>query len=316
MRKLLFVFIGLMFTMNGFSQAYHPIPTDSVWWVELHSGLYGGGGSPCVQSNYDYIYAAGNTVIQGSSYTEFRARTVIEYDYFGPPPSFCPPNNDLVPDHLYAFIRNDSVNKKVLLYDSSGTHSDIVLYDFDMLIGDTIAPPGNGYGYPCMGDTFTVVNIDSVSVGGEYRKRYEITSSNGPWYPIYLIEGIGSNYGFAFNLYCPFEYTSNLLCYHYKQFEYGDVSSSYCTSTLNIENNIPDALSFVKRSGADQFDILNSNHQEINIECYDMTGKYVLGKSFQESGSLDLSSQSTGIYLMYLKVDGQLVKPYKFIVTH
>jgi hypothetical protein len=314
MRKLLFLFIGLMFATNGFCQTYHPIPLDSVYWVELHQGPYMGGGGVCIQSNYDYIYPAGQVTINSLLYTEFRSRTLIEYDHLGPPPSTCPPNSNLVPDYSYAFIRNDSINKKVWMYDSINTHSDILLYDFDISMGDTIDLL-NGYNSICS-DTFTIGNIDSVNIGGAYRQRYKIMTSGMGWGTIYMIEGVGSNYGLAFNLYCPFEYTSHLICYHYKQFGYAQVNSDYCTTTLKIENEVINALSIVRPIGPDQFEIINPENHKIAIECYDISGKFILKRSFYESGTIDFSNNSTGIYLMYITVDGQMAKPYKFIITH
>jgi hypothetical protein len=65
-----------------------------------------------------------------------------------------------------------------------------LLYDFNWQVGDSI----KGYLAAMINTNFicdTVISIDSVIVGGSYRKRWYLNSQ----YNVYLIEGIGSTYG-------------------------------------------------------------------------------------------------------------------------
>ena len=313
MKKLYFVILFAI-SSGSFAQVYHPIPTDSVWWVETSQGPYMG--SLCIQTISTYIYPLGSANIHGQEYTKFHSRSVIQFMYFGSPPSTCPPQDGYYSDGVYAFIRNDSINKKVYMYDSSSTHADILLYDFDITIGDTITLFSGNNQFGCPYDTFTVANFDSVDIGGEYRKQYEIYSPTAMWGPIYLIEGIGSNLGFAFNNYCPFEYTSQLLCYHYKQFEYGNVGSTYCTQALQVDEHIQSTETYLIRTGPDHFQITNPYTSQINLHCYDILGKLIFSKSILQSEELSFSEVSSGVYVMYIEYNGQKLKPNKFLISH
>jgi hypothetical protein len=97
-------------------------------------------------------------------------------------------------------IRQDIINKKVFGIDGS-TLQEFLLYDFDVNIGDTI------HFRPLVQcDTISIVNsIDSVMVGGSYRKRFNLNMN------VSLIEGIGSTSGLVESN-C-FE-GANLLCYY------------------------------------------------------------------------------------------------------
>jgi hypothetical protein len=84
-------------------------------------------------------------------------------------------------------VRQDTANKIVYIVPPSST-TEQVLYDFNLQVGDTV----RGYFYPTVSGNHEVVqSIDSVLVGGNYRKRWNI---NQP-YQVAFIEGVGSTYG-------------------------------------------------------------------------------------------------------------------------
>jgi hypothetical protein len=172
---------------------------------------------------------------------------------------------------------------------------------------------GSGF-YYCTADTFTVTNIDSVALfGSAYRKRYEISS---PMHTSYLIEGIGSNLGFAQKIYCPFEQTTKLHCYHYKNLSYTAFNNGHCSQTLAIDDPITLAQQFIYRMGDAEFTINNPEHTDLRITCYDMLGKQVWNQHFTETGYLNLTETPAGVYIMYIEVYGQSVRPYKFVIGH
>jgi len=263
------------------------------------------------------MYPSGNVIIGGNSYTEYRYNAITNYSpiIIG---SNCESDYAEI-NQLYAFLRNDLINKKVYAYDSLGSHTDILLYDFSLNIGDTIYPLSlfNGGMYACYNDTFTVNTIDSVDIGGEYRKRFSYNRSSIS--NDIIIEGVGAEYGLAENVYCPFELTTQLICLDNNGLYYsppGFESHWACTRSLSVEEDLYTTQQFIFPLSNSEYSIHNEENNSIDITCYDMTGKLILQKSFHQSGYLDFSEISTGVYVLYLLVDGYMVKPYKFIITH
>jgi hypothetical protein len=84
-------------------------------------------------------------------------------------------------------IREDTLLRMIFFVPQSDT-TEQLLYDFNMQVGDTVQGYLRGYLQPGFD---TVIAIDSVLIGQDYRKRWYINNS----YSIYIIEGIGSTYG-------------------------------------------------------------------------------------------------------------------------
>ncbi|RLD50569.1 MAG: hypothetical protein DRJ05_19455, partial [Bacteroidetes bacterium] len=84
-------------------------------------------------------------------------------------------------------FRNDIENKKIWFV-PEGENTKALLYDFDLQIGDTLS---QGILNP-NGDDYFVVDIDSVEISGEYRKKFLIQfEDNSGDSPFPIIEGIG-----------------------------------------------------------------------------------------------------------------------------
>ena len=298
-----------------FSQVYNPIPMDSVYWVELESGYDGGN---CTYYSYRYIYSVGSISVKGNIYSEYRANSITTYTNDMPPWLPCQ-STQYMSDYLYILIRNDSLNKKVYFYDSNYTHQEKILYDFDIGLGDTVHPESAicACNLQCPYDTFIVNNIDSIDIGGEFRKSFQVIKTNHTD-TLYFIEGIGSNLGFAYNIYCPNELSTTLVCFHHKDLSYAPpnyIGSVYCTTTIGVQEAEMNH-NFITSYTPDLFYIENGGNNLINIICYDVLGKFILERSFYESGYIDFTEKLTGIYFMYILYNGQMIKPYKIIIQH
>jgi len=81
-------------------------------------------------------------------------------------------------------LRQDSLQKKVFF--KPVAQAEQLLYDFNLSIGDTLAPSFNNHGM------FFVSSIDSVLVGTNFRKRFLLNNLTAN---AALIEGIGSTFG-------------------------------------------------------------------------------------------------------------------------
>ncbi|CAN5392538.1 hypothetical protein BH11BAC1_BH11BAC1_19480 [soil metagenome] len=118
--------------------------------------------------------------------------------------------------------------------------TDSILYDFNIQIGDTI--PESWFQRAPTWYNYHVTNIDSILIGSDYRKRWEISDSVG-LYQLHIIEGIGSDLGpiesWEFE-----EQIYYLRCYKENGISlYSDGGSFACDSIDRIsENLVPEAL--------------------------------------------------------------------------
>jgi hypothetical protein len=98
-----------------------------------------------------------------------------------------PAGNYVLPGKFAGAIRNDHAARKTFIIPEQSSVEQL-LYDFNWQVGDTIT----GYlAHPGSSAIDTVISIDSVLVGSNYRKRWFINAM----YQVYLIEGVGSTYG-------------------------------------------------------------------------------------------------------------------------
>ncbi len=154
--------------------------------------------APCWTSGKYVCEIAGDTTIGPYTY-----KKIIYHGFWHEQPIFgnmqpCTP--DYTFSYNYAFLRQDSL--KMYIYDNA----DLLLYDFDLEIGDTLPMTYNNFA-----DNITVESINFLQVGMETRKVFELSSNNGNITE--LIEGIGHNYGLIGTMQ-PFEFYENgLVCY-------------------------------------------------------------------------------------------------------
>ncbi|MHC1776387.1 MAG: T9SS type A sorting domain-containing protein [Lentimicrobium sp.] len=177
MKKLLF-FIAALSVLSAKSQTsvYHPFPDSNASWnIHMSQGMCFMGG----WSDEDYsIMIFGDTIIDSQIYHKLTTPWVEVVSTGG-----CTQQNF---SGYQGAIRQDIPGKKVFFVPPSAS-DEILLYDFNMEVGDTV----RGYLQLFHAPTDVVAEIDSVLVGDTYRKRWSIN----PCYGIYLIEGVGSTFG-------------------------------------------------------------------------------------------------------------------------
>lgn len=181
MKKIILIYVWLI-SFKTYSQTniYHPFPDSNAHW---HGVILSGQVPPFpgIIGNFDYVLSGNDTIINTLSYKKIVGYTGLW-------------NIQLIG------IRQDIPNKKVFGIDGN-TLQEILLYNFDVNIGDTIS-----FRPLVQCDSISIVNsIDSVLVGSSYRKRINLNMN------VSLIEGIGSTSGLVESN-C-FE-GANLLCYY------------------------------------------------------------------------------------------------------
>lgn len=180
-KYVLLIWIAIM-AINANSQNYHKLIRTNKFWDVYSLGWYD-------YNAIDKIFFTGNdTIIEGNAYQLSRQ---YPYEPVNPgyliPPFFIDTNSIKTNE----FLREDTVMKKVYIYDPYLTPTDQLLYDFSLSIGDTLK---SDYNKGKFGDYLVLTSIDSVTLlNGEIRKRF-IFNPNSSDYG-YYIEGIGGSQG-------------------------------------------------------------------------------------------------------------------------
>lgn len=210
-KGIILVVIYFLFNANIKAQTnvYHPFPDSNAVWRERSSvtiSYGGGGGGGCPSSNVMYYGGSyqytigGDTVINPYTYKKIYAS------------GFCWVCNDPA-GWFYNYVgglRQDSTNKKV--YFKYTGYPDKLIYDFSKQVGDTLnltafyVVCGNSpFGNPTIaGYTATITSIDTVLVGSNYHKQFQLNNAsccnnnNNA-----IIEGVGSRAGLLEGAYYP-----------------------------------------------------------------------------------------------------------------
>ncbi len=180
------------------TSVYHPFPDSNAVW-----GMVSGCSDmvlQCGNSIYIQNYFAGDTSIEGNTYKV--VHEVVSQDAGG----CCGPPEDLGP----GFLRDDTVARKVY-WRIPGMDADTLLFDFTLELGDTL---GGLYGNTglCAGGVFTVQSIDSVQVGGSFRRRINFSGTD-PCQQTSIIEGMGSTNGLTACYATPNTFSILLMCF-------------------------------------------------------------------------------------------------------
>jgi len=196
-----YIVIGLLlFTSNLLAQEYHPFPVKNTVWAEYFHPQ--GGYYPNV---YHYFALKDNdTIIKGNHYQKL----YLSNDTIFTEDKFC------------GGLREE--NKKVYYYSVAPLNctnrpvpvdTEIILYDFNLKLGDTITRDEFRIRIPGI---LIVLKIDSMLVGDQYRKVYNFGDTLGnllsgaQW-----VDGIGglsgllADIGYSFNN----DLGSDLICF-------------------------------------------------------------------------------------------------------
>lgn len=282
MKQFILLLTFALSVQFGYSQTniYFPLPTQNTIWREYAGGLCG---SYC----QDYQnFTAGDTLIGGKSYTKiWQSGYMIGTNYYG----YCTGIVAWYYSYLYKAIRNDSVNKKVYVFNFFN-NTETLLYDFNLQLGDTV-PVSFSSGY--------VSAIDSVLVGSNYHKRFTISEVNHSLMDQYLIEGIGSTSGLLNRVTFCFECCVDLGCV--KQ----DGNTIYqwigpCTIIQGTSNNlVPDFSCKISPNPCEGFVKLHFYPQleNVSFRLYNELGQILFQRyNLSNEEVIDLSSLKPGFY--------------------
>lgn len=283
MKKLLL--ISLFAITINFSKAqswvYHPLPNDSLVWLEHYQDWEG---------TYHYYVKEmlGDTTIGSYTY-----KKLFQSSWWASP-VYVPP----VYVYYTGAVRQDVPNKRVYEINTFGVET--LLYDFNKVVGDTMAI----LEIPVT-DTLYVQSIDSVLVGTSYHKRFNLISSIGFGAPSPLVEGVGNEAGFGNWYTYGFEFGNNLWCFSHQNVQlFPNGSSMSCHLTVGIAELSGDKIKIevMPNPTAGQVNLTVGCHDTFSLELQELSGKVLERRENQSNveSSIDLSAYPAGIYLIRL----------------
>lgn len=197
-------------------------------------------------------------------------------------------------------LRNDNAYVYYINLNTSEPR-ELLLYNFNIEIGDTIKIFGYNMGHPHNLDStiFKVVDIDYIFIKNEPTKR--ILLFDGKYGYPYWIDGIGSTWGPLYPLFHPEgEFETDLLCY--KENGNSIYGSCHSNSTQTIEEDEKFGyFNFVEQ----KFIIIKPLN--FNLSVYNPHGINVANFCGKHEQEIDLSHLIPGVYILKIRVNRQIL---------
>ena len=290
MKKTVIILVSFFLTEVAICQNYYPLPESNVIWQVSW------GESGCFEygwfDNYQYSIS-GDTLINSINYHKIERSGYFE--------CYAAPLNPFI-GYLGAF-RNDIENKKVWVVPRDSLN-EMLLYDFDLNIGDTI----KGYLYIVsesqfgLPNTAVINNIDSIEIGANFRKRWHYQGSS-PFWSGTIIEGIGCEFGLLDGLCAMMDNNGDLNCFSIdNQTLYPNSSPEPCeltTSILDSETETENSIFCYPNPTKKTIQV--SGIQKSNIhsfKLYDPFGRLLDKNTFRSNQVINLENRKNGIYYL------------------
>jgi hypothetical protein len=301
---------------------YHQFPDSNAVWGEDSMNCSCGDG--CEEYGYNFI-VNGDTIVNGLTYHKVYQNAGYWFNSCGGGPGYSVYSYS---NSFFGAYREDTM-KHIYACCTSYLHShDSLLYDFNLNVGDTLkqftvreysnSPP------------VTVFSIDSLLIGSNYRKQYNlaINGDTDSWTEPSIIEGIGSTEGLFDIISQPFEVGSGLLCFSQNGKELWSMSSNDSCSLYYLGEGIPtiekpsSTISVSPNPSNGRFIVSFSHPKRVSgsqtITIYNILGESVLKetlRSTQGDNLIDMSNQPNGVYLFrVLNGSGELIGEGKLVV--
>lgn len=289
-----------MMVMFSYAQTsiYHPFPDSNASWNITYSQYYCAFGDAIEQYS---IIISGDTIINNETYQKLSTPYVNFYNS-----GTC--NQWHFPGYNGA-IRQDIPNKKVY-YIPPMSSIEYLLYDFNMDVGDSV----QGYIASYI-ELDTVLSIDSVLVGNNFRKRWYIND----WYEIYYIEGIGSTYGLLENSpgYSTDADGYSIDCFMQNELTLYPDTNLFCQLITAIEviEDISDRVQVFPNPSKGSFFIKFDQPKDIqSLQISDLVGNIVFQKEITDQNQINTENLPAGFYLLTI-IDSNNSKANKILIS-
>jgi len=296
---------GLIFIINHSlkSQDYIPFPTKNVNWNVFYAGT-------CEDAPPD------TSLLR---YTIHGDTTINEIQYS----KLCLETGDTINPKVQTIGGLRESEKKIYYIGKTiyagGFEDEYLLYDFTKQIGDTIYHESNGHFF------YSVVSdIDSISIDGNYRKRFKIQSHSFGQSPDYIIEGIGSVVnGLLGHISdiptCGTHYWEHICFRENGIVKYLNSSFSECFPD-NLLTGIAQigyktAFNIYPNPFSNEIQIENKlNHRNLTFKLIDINGKTLIEKNiYNDKAILDLSVSPGPYNALIVDKSGEILMSKKLI---
>ena len=267
MKKTVPIFLFFLFinSFSGKAQTYYPFPENNAFWLVSW-------GTPSESSIYHYELT-GDTLIGINNYHKLESAGNTYY-------SFDPYNPQFYNTGYIGAYRNDTLTKKIYYFPKDSIYESL-LYDFNMVTGDTIQGFMAQLAKNKFGPTFYAIidSVDSVLVDSNYRKRWRFQTYNSwsqIWYDGNIIEGIGNTYGLLEGLLPQMDDNGFLLCYSENGtmiYPDGIGTCALITNNDYITKNENIAVYPNPVIQGESISIMINHVENITLEVFDVLGK-------------------------------------------
>jgi hypothetical protein len=161
------------------AQQYHPLIKTNTTWDQYYNIL------PvfCYTYGERVFFEDHDTVINGLTYKVCMSQQIIQIN----PGPYCPPFEIDSMSFIVAFLREDTIARRVFINSSQTGGLDELLYDFSLNVGDTLHST-----YLGNGETIVIEAVEEMILNnGEIRKQFVVNSQLNSSYT----EGIGNSFG-------------------------------------------------------------------------------------------------------------------------
>ena len=257
---------------------YIPFPASNTYWVVHQFDEFNN-----LTDGWNW-YIIGDTVINSFNYHIYAVDYDTSFSVFPP----------LI--RMYG-IRNDTINKKVFVYEFNGKFEKL-LYDFSLSIGDTIPDSYNG---TSRYKGRIITKIDTIIIDNNKHLVFEVDSNQVSPY----IEGIGSTSGPIFEDIIWFEGGFELMCTMagVNRTPYFNRFPSECklATGIAVQNDINDKILLYPNPSSGTFKIQLKGVTNGEIEVYNTHGSLVFQQIIAKVNSIEINlpqSLENGIYLV------------------
>ncbi len=288
--KNFLVSVLFLLAISASAQTYHPLIRPDTYWDVMKVNFRV---PPCNYESGNRFFFQGDSTINGVQYNILQAYNIISLV----PPYYCHPYAvDGSVFYPFAYMREDTVLKKVFIYDT-WFNTESLQYDFSVNVGDTL---DSLYG-PWTPPQVIITSIDTVVLNnGQLRKRFNGINMWGILGELF-IESLGGNQGIGFPLFSPvfdFYYEPGCIIENNVTL-YGSVMGNPCLGFVGLTENNPInpvfSIAYNPTSHSATLTTPSLKGKTYLLRVFDLMGKVV----FKEEGTL-----SPGYFSRDLKMDG------------
>jgi hypothetical protein len=304
--KLLLLIIGLVYFNTGRAQTNHYFQNNPVWQINSQCAIP----FPCIENQTYNYYINGDTIIDAQVYKKIFASGSGFVWTAQPPPNPCSSAPfSYVNVYPEFFLR--SAGKQMYLR-TPGDSSDVLLYDFNLQIGDSLPLTYNNFS-----QSTYVTDIDSIQTPNGFLKRFMLSGSS---WSSYLLEGIGHSKGLVEPMNVPLECGYDLLCYSLNDSAYYPAAGPTCFLFVGQEqekNILKNSVSPNPSAGHFQIN-LQEDLNGAELQIISLQGQICYSRQGLNGRNIIIGGESlpNGVYFIKIIQDGRLNSVQKIVIAH